>query len=440
MSEPKTHPHGNLRTLLVVAFHYPPDNSSTGVLRTFKFTEYLLDHGWRSDVISVPETLYPSRNPPGAVAIPRQISVERVWACDVKTTFAFRGIYPSWIGVPDRYWPWMFSATRAGLKTIAKGGVSAIYSTYPVPTAHLIGLRLKKRSGLPWIADFRDPWVEETMPPVRHWLESKMERSVIENADRIICNTPAMRRSFLKRYPDIPESRFVTITNGYDEADLKDINPVPLEKFQILYPGGIDDENRNPRGLFAGIRLALDSGWLNSEDLVVTLLGCGPYADSARFIADLKRYRLESFVQITKDRIPYQKALARMAGADVLVVLSENLGGTDQSGNIQAWTAMQVPAKVYEYLRLGRPMLALVSSGAVEELLTKTGAGFPIPPDDTRRVAEALKDLYQRRNNPLPKENREVRSEISQYSRRNLTVQLAKELNNLVVHRSNENR
>jgi glycosyltransferase involved in cell wall biosynthesis len=85
-------------------------------------------------------------------------------------------------------------------------------------------------------------------------------------------------------------------------------------------------------------------------------------------------------------------------------------------------------------------MLALVSSGAVEELLKKTRAGFPIPPDDTRRVAEALKDLYQRRNQPLSKATSELRSEISQYSRRNLTVQLARELNDLAAHRANENR
>ena len=184
----------------------------------------------------------------------------------------------------------------------------------------------------------------------------------------------------------------------------------------------------------------MDSGWLNSEDLVVTLLGCGPYAGSPRFITDLKRYQLESFVQITKERIPYQKALARMAGADVLVVLSENLGGNNQSGNIQTWTAMQVPAKLYEYLRLGRPLLALVSSGAVEALLTRTGAGFPIPPGDTQRVAEALKDLYQHRSQPMSRVNSEVPSGISQYSRRNLTVQLARELNDLVAHRSNESR
>lgn len=422
----------NLRHgVLVVAFHYPPDNTSTGVLRTAKFTEYLLRHGWRSSVITVPEELYTSRNPAGVEKISGVISVDRTWACDVKSAFGIRGVYPGWLAVPDRYWPWFFTGCKAGAKAIKRGGIDAIYSTSPVPTAHLIGLHLKKRFGLPWIADFRDPWVEESMPRLRRWLEGKMERSVIAAADRVICNTPAMRRSFLDAYPGVDEGKFVTISNGYDEADISAIVPVRAERFHILYPGVIDAENRNPSDLLIAVRRALERGWLREDDLQITFLGAGAYAESARFREDVRLAGLERKLDVVVERIPYRQALARMAGADVVVLLSAHSGPSAA----QAWTAMQVPAKLYEYFRLGRPMLAIVAEGAVSELLLEAGVTIPIAPGDIENIASTLRTYYAERRAPPPTLPAATPA-VSAYSREALTSQLARELDALASGRS----
>lgn len=412
--------------VLVVAFHYPPDNTSTGVLRTAKFTEYLLRYGWRSHVITVPEELYTSRNPAGVENTPSAISVERTWACDVKAAFGIRGVYPGWVAMPDRYWPWLFTACASGAKAIRRGGIDAIYSTSPVPTAHLIGLRLKKRFGLPWIADFRDPWVEDSMPPMRRWLEGKMERNVIAAADRVICNTPAMRRAFLDSYPRVAAAKFVTISNGYDEADMSAIIPVCAERFQILYPGIIDAENRNPADLLIAVRRALDRGWLREDDLKITFLGAGAYAKSARFLEDVRLAGLERLLDVVVERIPYRHALARMAGADVVVLLSAHVGRS----TVQAWTAMQVPAKLYEYLRLARPMLAIVAEGAVSDLLVEAGMTIPIAPGDIENIALTLRTHYAERH-PPPTALPAASPTVSAYSREALTSQLARELDAL---------
>jgi glycosyltransferase involved in cell wall biosynthesis len=421
-----------LKNLLVIAFHFPPDNSSTGVLRTFKFTEYLLSHDWLSHVITAPAELYVSRNPTDTDKVPPQVTVERPWACDVKVTFGLRGIYPGWLGIPDRYWPWFFAARNAGARAIRTGGINAIYSTYPFPTAHLIGRSLKRRFKLPWIADFRDPWATDGNSGLAARIETRLERSVVRLADRVICNTPAMRRDFLSRYPEVSPTKFVTITNGYDEKDFASIIPLKSPKFNIFYPGTIDLENRNPRGLFAGIRLALDRGWLAQTDLQLTFLGCGPYGDSASFRDDVTKYSLHQFIEIVKERIPYRDALARMAGADVLVVLSENLSNAEAAQNIERWTAMQVPAKLYEYLRIGRPLLALVGEGAVRELLEDTGAGLPISSRNTEEIALALQRLDEARNaGRIATDPANV--SITKYSRESLTALLARELDSLVA-------
>ena len=414
---------GEMRRLLVIAFHYLPDNTSTGVLRTLKFTDYLRAHGWRSDVVTVPERMYRSVDPESVQRIPEEVSVHRPWARSVKELFGLRGIYPDLLALPDRFWPWLPGAVRMGLGLAKEKDVEAIYSTFPPATAHLIGLRLKRKTGLPWIADFRDPWVEDSMPPVRHRLEGWLEQRVLTSADRVICNTPAMRRWFLEHYPSLPEERFVTIPNGYDEPDFQGIVPEARPSFEILYPGMISGGNRNPRPLLAGIALALERGWLDRSDLQITFLGTGPYGARDRFREELAEHYLEDLCEVQVQRIPYSQAVARMAGADLLVVLSEPLGSTPEAATERAWSHLQVPAKVYEYLRLGRPLLALVSGGAVAELLEETGAGSPVPPEDEEGVAAVLREAYANRKEPgVPPE---PPAGIDRYSREHQAAELA---------------
>lgn len=420
------------RNLLVVAFHYPPDNTSTGVLRTLKFTQYLLQDGWRSTVLSVPEALYRDTDPALASQIPPEITVRRTWAVDLKQTLSIGGSYPGFLTYPDRYWPWLLSAVRRGAQLLRTGGFRAIYSTYPVPTAHVIGWRLKKRFGLPWIADFRDPWLEDSMPTLEKRLATVLERQVAVHADRVICNTPSMRRMFLERYPTLPPEKFVTITNGYDEPDFVGLVPQRREKFQIIYPGVIDGAPRNPAPLLAGVALALDRGWLRRDDLVINFLGCGSYGHHDKFRADVKRYGLEDVVEVQVPRIPYRQALEQLAGGDVLVALCEPLGDGPQVEAIRRWSSLQVPVKVYEYLRLGRPILALVSGGAIPDLLSRTGGGDVVPPADAETIASKLRERYATRVPPRSGEAR-VNAEIARYSRSNLSRLLSAELDRLAA-------
>ncbi len=427
-SNPRLLPH----RLLVIAFHYPPDNSSTGVLRTLKFTEYLADHGWSSEVISVPEELYESCDPGLAAKIPRHVNVHRVRAADVKRLLGVRGVYPRALAFPDRYWPWMRAAVRKGAELIAAGRIDALYSTYPMATAHLIGLRLHSRFGLPWVVDFRDPWIEDSMPPVRRWAEGLLERRVIAHAGRVICNTPAMHHYLLGRYPGLAPEKFVTITNGYDEKDFAGLEPEAIGKFEILYPGAIDGGNRDPLPFLAGVRLALERGWLDRDDLQVTLLGCGPYADSAVFRQALQRSGVADIVAVYRDRLPYRRALQRMAGADLLLALSEPIGTGAAARRNRTWTYMQVPAKTYEYLRVGRPILALMSGGAVAELLERVRGIRTIPPQDTESVARLLRRQYGSRRSVTPPPG-EPPPGVGDYSRERLTARLAAELDVLVT-------
>jgi glycosyltransferase involved in cell wall biosynthesis len=415
------------RHVLTIAFHYPPDNSSTGVLRTLKFTQYLPRHGWRCTVLSVPVSVYPNIDNALTGGIPNDVRVFRAWTTDLKKRLNIGGIYPGFLTYPDRYWPWYFSATRLGTQLIRGERFDALYSTFPWPTAHLIALRLKMKSGLPWVADFRDPWLEESMPRLERWVAAWFEEKIARHADRVVCNTPAMRRMFLERYPHIAPEKFVTITNGYDEPDFAALVPDTCAKFQILYPGVIDPDSRNPAPLLAGIATALSRGWLRRDDLEITFLGCGPYGGKPRFREDIARNGLADLVKVHEPRIPYHEALRRLGGADVLVVLVEPTGDGKQAEAVRGWARLQVPAKLYEYLRLGRSILALASPGAITELLAETGGGRVVPPHDIEGIALALKEYYAHRGLASPNAAAPP-DKIARYSRENLSALLGREL------------
>ncbi len=420
------------KRLLMVAFHYPPDNTSTGVLRTLKFTQYLPDSGWYCDVLSVPEHLYWSIDPGSVRGIPEDTRVYRVWAADTKRLFGIGGHYPAFLGVPDRYWPWIVPAVKKVGKLIGQNGIPAIFTTYPVPSALLIGLLAKRRyNNLPWIADFRDPWVEDSMPAWRRFVEARLEARVIACADRVICNTPRMRDWFLARYPHIDPGKFVTVPNGYDEDELSRVVPEASDRFEIIYTGIIAPGNRNPRPLFAAVRYALDQGWLDESDLVLTFLGAGPYCRSEAFTKDVEHYGVGHLLNVTEERIPYAAALNRTAGADLVLVLSEPLGDDPLSRAERKWSHLQVPVKLYEALGMGKQVLALVSDGAAKDILAETGSGAAVSPHEPAAIAKVLGRIYSeaRTGGHKPAPDPAV---LQRYSRRNLAAKLARVLNDLV--------
>ena len=413
--------------VLIIAFHYPPDNTSTGVQRTLKFTQYLVEQNWVSDVITVNKKLYYSVDDNLLDSIPAGTKVYSCDAFDAKKAFSIRGIYPSFVAVPDRYWSWIFTGFKKAKSVIQDNKNEVVYSTYPVPSALLIGLLLKTKVKLPWVVDFRDPWVEDSMPFFRRKFEGYLEKQVLQKADLVVCNTNRMKVWFHERYPKINRDKFVTIPNGYDESDLQDIVPERSEKFEILYTGIIGGHNRNPLPLLQAVRYSLDKNWIDESDLLVTFLGAGSYGSSTQFHAQISDLKLENVVKVTEQRIPYKKALNKTAGADVVIVLSEPLGDDRKSVAERQWSHLQVPAKVYECMGIGSQILALVSEGAVADIIDETNIGLYRSPKDIEGIALCLKAFYENHKNKVEPE-KTLSNKIGNYSRKRLTGILAKNL------------
>lgn len=411
------------RGLLVVAFHFPPDNSSTGVLRSLKFTRHLLELGWRSHVLTVDPAIYSHRDPALETQIPPEVSVCRLPCRDAKQRWSIAGRYPAVVEVPDRFGSWRGPAIRAGRALIAEDAMQAIYSTYPVPSAHLIARALKRRSGLPWIADFRDPWAGGGGHGWRYRVDAWLERRVVTAADRVLANTDAARDDFVARYPDLPAERFVTLPNGYDETDFYDLPPPDRQHFHIVYPGSINRSNRDPTPLLQAIGALLRAGRLPRALTRITLLGCGAAGTQPWLRQLLTAEDLVDLTQVEIDRVPYRDSLHRLARAGLLVVLNEAAGETRED---LAYARLMVPAKVYEYLRLQRPFLVLCGDGAIPQLLARTGGGAACAAADHTRIQahieQAFTDWQTGDGGSAPG------GAVSQFERRQLSARLAQEL------------
>src|SRR5262249_30780911 len=145
--------------------------------------------------------------------LPANTVVERAFALDSGRHLAVMGRYPRFAAVPDRVVSWWLGAVPKGLAMIRKFRPAAIWSTYPVATAHLIGHTLHRLSGLPWVADFRDPMAQEGYPEdPRMWRSfRKIEERALRRASFSVFATPGAAKMYRDRYPDVPGARIVVI-------------------------------------------------------------------------------------------------------------------------------------------------------------------------------------------------------------------------------------
>lgn len=407
----------------MVAYHYPPEGGSSGVLRTLKFSKYLPSHGWIPHVLTLNESLYPVKDKGLLADIPPEAVIHRTFAVDSTRHLAVKGRYLALSAIPDRLIGWLPFGVARGLRVIHKEDIQVLYSTCPSPTAHLIAATLKIITGLPWVADFRDPWVEEGFFPVpgslRYRVESSLEGLVVRRCDRMVVTTPRLRREFLSRYPELEPDKVQVIYNGYDEPDFQNLNEEAQNGcFEIVHAGLVTREFRDPFPLLEVLADMFAEGDLPPDKVRLTFLGGGSWVSSKEFSTRLTQLALDGVVEIAR-RVSHQEALQRQAKAAALLLLQ----ASDDTKTL-------IPAKAFEYLRIGRPIIALTLEGATADILKGMDQCYVYDPTDRtglRRALLALFDLWQRSPEKLS-----VVRPIQQYERGKITAELAQVLEQMV--------
>lgn len=386
------------KRVLLIAFHFPPLNSSSGLQRPLSLARYLHRHDWEPAVLTASTRAYESIDPRSVSVLPEGLEIVRAPAFDAARHFAVRGWYPGRLGIPDRWGSWLLGAVPAGLALIRRFRPDVIWTTYPLATAHRIGLALHRATGLPWVADFRDPMVEQVAgewfpgDPRLRAARLRIEQSVARRATVATFCTDTARRIYLERHAgSLPAGAgdhvAEVIANGFDpepfaavEAERAASGAPPargptLVHSGTLYPG----PDRDPGAFFAALRALRANGQL-PPGLRVILRATSFDATYRPLIAELG---LTDVVELAP-AVGYRAALREMLDADGLLLFQ---GHTSNPA---------VPAKVYEYLRARRPILALADAqGETAALLRRAGVGTLVPIDDAPRIETGLADFFR---------------------------------------------
>jgi glycosyltransferase involved in cell wall biosynthesis len=380
----------------MIAYHFPPLSGSSGVQRTLRFAQHLPQFGWEPAILTVSERAYERTSTDLSIEVPEGIVVKRAFAFDAARHLSVAGRYPGFVACPDRWATWRFEAMRIGMALVRKWRPQLLWSTYPIATAHVIGAKLQRRSGLPWVADFRDPMAQQGYPAdAKLWQAFKrIEETAVCEARLSVFTTPGAAREYRQRYPS-SANRITVLENGFDEESfsglaapwrrlMSDARPAMLLHSGVVYPS-----ERDPTQLFSALRAMVADGRIGIDDLRIRFRAPG-YDDM------LKRMAQQSGVERMIELLPpisYRAALEEMTNADALLVL--------QASNCNE----QIPAKLYEYLRAGRPIIALADPrGDTAGVMREAGLDTVAALDSAQAIAELLTRFVRERTFlPLPR-------------------------------------
>ena len=423
------------RRVAIVTYYFPP-LGGVGVQRVLKHATYLRRFGWQSVIFTPKNPAYEITDPDLANAVPPELEVRRSFIFEPSRVYRWlaavtgsrggshlgssgsgkaggtattgsatgradtpirRGddrlirlwaMFGRLVFFPDEQVAWVPSAVRSVRTAARTRRFDAVLSSSPPITAHLVA-GLARRSDVPWVADFRDPWIGNGFAPELPWLHrqltKRIERWIVRRADLSLFATPSLRAAYALRYPDLSK-RFVTLTNGYDRRDV----PAPSEvtrptagTFRMIYAGSLYGEHELEIFL-EGLRRFVERRPEFRPILRVEFLGW--LSRSNRDIAErVSRSDLAGIVSFSGFH-PREEALRRVAAADAgLLILCDEPG-----------KGLVLPVKLFEYLGLDRPVLAVVPKGDVEDVLRVLDWGVVVRPD-ADAIAQGIEQVLTMR-------------------------------------------
>lgn len=392
--------------VLMICWAFPPD-AQIGALRVARFCRYLPEFGVepivltmedrfretldnslaaidglrivRTEVAATPVDWY--RRSKAVLARPGKAGKElpRAATSSVRKSFLRRQLL-SLLQLPGPDAGWYYPALRAARKLVREQPIAAIFSSSPPTVSHRIALRLRKESNLPWLADFRDPWttssIENDEPAWWRYLSKSMESRCVRSADRVICNTEWLRKDFLRSNPELPQQKFATITNGFDDQTLPLVKPLQAGSRRLfLHLGNIYGLRRIDTFCLAVENLVKTQRIDPSTFQIVFLGQIEPSLEAAARTSAPGLFQL-GCVEF-RARVGREEAQQTLARADMLLIF--------QGGHY-----LQIPAKFYDYLLTGRPILVVAQEGALTSLLEETGSGIWADPENPDEIAASF--------------------------------------------------
>lgn len=455
------------RTLLVVAGEFPP-LKTIGRIRTVKFVEHLRAHGWNAVVV----TLEPSGTEPNydlklLSEIAEGVEVVRLPLVDIEAGIArfakrllgrpvepaalpdpgatttqekkpppptnpslldrahgaVRWFLKNLVYIPDSYAPWAKEATKACLQLCAERKIDAIYTTLPPFSSAYVGHELRRRTGLPWVVDYRDLWygdvLREWLPEWRQRHELRIEKRLLKAADMIITVSGPKTEYMRKLHPTLT-SRWETLTNGYD-VELYDTRertrPVGEGGIEFVYTGRLFKNRR-------GYAFAEALGRISQSDpalvanVKVRILGGVEPSIRAKYDEILSRNGIAHLYDFAGD-VSYAAAMNAQVNCDYLLLIVDT--GETSDGVI--------PGKLFEYVAARRPIFALCDAGATQQIIERARLGKAVPAESADACEAMLREWLAK---AIPERVDADEAYLAQFDRRSITARFAGLLDEVV--------
>ncbi len=424
------------KRVLIVTYYWPP-SGGIGVLRCLKFAKYLREFGWEPVIFTAENPHYPSLDPSNEKDVPAEIEVVKgkIWEpyslykrftgqkkdANVNNIFYVKETEVSvlhklsvWIRsnffIPDARSKWIAPSVKLLLKYLKDHPVDAILTNGPPHTNTRIGTLLKQKTGIPFLSDYQDPWTQvdyfQSLRLTKWGLakHQRLEQEAFKAADHITIVSP----SWKKDLAEIGAKNISVIPWGYDPDDYQ-LDKIEIDQEFTLTHLGIMGYDRNPKIFFQVINELINENKTFESDFALNLFGQVDYS----LVKEAKEIGIESVFNV-KGAVPRKEALIRTSSSNVLLLL------LNQQDNVKG----RIPGKLFEYLASKRPIIVLGPPDSdVANIISETGRGITVDYSDFEGIKKAL--LYYYKKYQEKEISKPLLQDISKYSSRNLTQQVA---------------
>ena len=436
-----------MKRVLIITYYWPPSGGS-GVQRWLKMSKYLPEYGWQPVIYTTENAEYPIVDPslekdvcPEAEVIRRPITepygfykkflgikkeetVKMGFIEEKEKKKGWKANLSLWVRgnlfIPDaRRW-WVKPSVKYLKSYLKDHPVDAIISTGPPHSMHLIAMKLKEALGIPWIADFRDPWTEIDYYKDLHLTRRsnrkhhRLEHEVLTKADKVVTVAPDGAR----RLGRLGNRNVRVIYNGFDRDDDSTITVTPSEQFTITYLGVLS-KIQNPEKLWEVTGELVKENESFARDLKINMIG---QIDSS-VVHSIEAQGLSNFVSYSP-YIPHSEVSAVHRSSTLLLLLLMPDSEPRSKGLLTG--------KLFEYMASGRPILCIgPEDGDAARILKETRAGQTVSFGDKEKIKSTLEALYQKYlNHDLPSNTNPA---VERYSRKALAGNYARLLGQTLV-------
>lgn len=413
------------RRVLIVSYDYPPRRTSA-VHRMTAMTRFVAEHGWEPTVLTVREDrghfepALMQKLPPNVRIV--RTPYLRIAGWEDKTALAIKkagmlapsdngrsprrvdqwlrraaAILRSTLYFPDETAGWIPFAVAEALRLHMEKPFDVVYTTTPPRAAPVVGLLMKNLVRVPWVSEFMDPWYPQVgpwYPPhtrLRLWADAHLHSHLMQRADKIVVMMQGHADELMEQ-EGLPPEKFAVVRNGFWEEDFAALEGTPTDALapEFIHLSHFGTVYRGNEGQFfeALADLVRECPALKAR-LRLNIVGF-PHEGIIRFIRSSVLNEIADIHGFVEDR---SQILRMMRSSDFLLVFWARPGHARQS----------IAGKTYDYLRVGRPILAVTRPGGVQQLVEGAEAGWVLPPDEPEKIKQMLKTIltnYQKSSDP----------------------------------------